>query len=39
MKAINGLTVAAADCDANKQIGGAYGLKGTASAWVFWKTL
>jgi len=28
MKAINGLTVAAADCDANKQIGAAYNLKG-----------
>ncbi len=28
MKGIGGLTVAAADCDAHKQIGAAYGLKG-----------
>jgi hypothetical protein len=38
MKAINGLTVAAADCDANKQIGAAFNLKGTQSS-VFYKLL
>lgn len=30
MKAVGALTVAAADCDANKQIGAAYELKGAS---------
>jgi len=31
MKAVGALTVAAADCDANKQIGAAYELKGAST--------